>query len=70
MIDEQDIARLKEIFVTRTSCDEKRHISEDHMHQLEVTMAKLNTKMSIMIGILGTIGVSLLSVVVKFLFGA
>ena len=70
MIDEQDIARLKEIFVTRTSCDEKRHSSEDHIQRLELTMAKLSTKMSIMIGILGTIGVSILSVVVKFLFGA
>jgi hypothetical protein len=70
MIDEQDIARLKEIFVTRSTCDEKRSLNENHIQRLELTMAKLSTKMSIMIGILGAIGVSILSVVVKFLFGA
>ena len=70
MLEDKDIERLREIFVTRTTCDEKRSSNENHIQRLELTMAKLSTKMSIMIGILGAIGVSILSVVVKFLFGA
>ena len=70
MLEEKDIVRLREIFVTRDSCDEKKHNNEEHIQKLELTMAKLSTKMSIMIGILGAIGVAILSVAVKALFGA
>lgn len=70
MLEEKDIVRLREIFVTRDSCDEKKHNNEEHIQKLELTMAKLSTKMSIMIGILGAIGVAILSVAVKSLFGA
>lgn len=69
MVSNEEIERLKEIFVTRKECEKTRHDSDDHIQRLEIAMAKVGTKLSIMIGILGAIGVAILSVVVKFLFG-
>ena len=66
----EDIERLKEIFVTRKECENTRIDSNQHIQRLEIALAKVGTKLTIVIGILGAIGVAILSVVVKFLFGA
>ena len=66
----EDIERLKEIFVTRKECETTRSDSNQHIQRLEIALAKVGTKLTIVIGILGAIGVAILSVVVKFLFGA
>lgn len=65
----EDVEFLKAIFVTKDSCDEKKHNSDEHIQKLEVTMAKIGTKLSVMIGILGAIGATMLTVVAKILFG-
>lgn len=69
MLEEKDLVRLREIFVTRDTCDEKKHANEIHIQKLEISMARVSTKMTVMIGILGAIGVAILSVVVKMMFG-
>lgn len=65
----EQIEYLKNFFITKESCDEKKHSSDEHIQRLEVTMAKIGTKLSVMIGILGAIGATMLTVVAKFLFG-
>lgn len=65
----EEIAYLKNFFVSRESCDEKKHSSDEHIQKLELTMAKIGTKLSVMIAILGAIGATMLTVVAKFIFG-
>ena len=65
----EELDFLKAIFVTKESCDEKKHSSNEHIQKLEVTMAKIGTKLSVMIGILGAIGATMLTLVAKILFG-
>lgn len=60
---------VAEIYVSKQACGEKSLITESHVQKLEIAMAKVSTKMSVMIGILGAIGVSILGVVIKSLFG-
>lgn len=68
-ITREHIEYLKNFFVSKDVCDEKKHASDEQIQLLKLTMAKIGTKLSIMIGILGTIGVTILTVVAKFLFG-
>ncbi len=65
----EEIDFLKNFFVSKETCDEKKHNSDEHILKLEITMAKIGTKLSVMIGILGAIGATMLTVVAKFLFG-
>lgn len=65
----EQIEYLKNFFVSKDACDEKKHASDEHIQRLELTMAKIGTKLSVMIGILGAIGATMLTVVAKFLFG-
>jgi hypothetical protein len=65
----EEIAYLKNFFVSRESCDEKKHSSDEHIQKLELTMTKIGTKLSVMIAILGAIGATMLTVVAKFIFG-
>lgn len=69
MIDEADLTLLRGIFVEKDKCEKTRTESESHVQRLEIAMAKVGTKLSIMIGILGAIGISILSVIAKILFG-
>lgn len=65
----EEIDFLKNFFVTKEACDEKKHSSDEHIQALEVSMAKVSTKLSVMIAILGAIGATMLTVVAKFIFG-
>lgn len=61
--------RVSELYVSKQACGERSLITESHVQKLEIAMAKVSTKMSVMIGILGAIGVAILGVVIKSLFG-
>lgn len=39
MIEQSDIERLREIFVTRKECDEKTESTEQQMHRMETKLA-------------------------------
>lgn len=62
------LKRVSEMYVSKVECGEKNQLTELHVQKLEITMAKVSTKLSVMIGILGAIGVAILSVIVKFIF--
>ncbi len=68
-MEDKEIERLKEIFVTRRECDKRDHINTEHFANLEIAMARIGTKLSIMMGILGGIGVAVAAAVVKIIFG-
>ena len=69
MIDDKDIERLKEIFVTRQECnttvdDIRLKIGEDNKE-----LAIINTKLSLVLWLLGAVGAAVITVLIKILFG-
>lgn len=69
MIDEKDIARLKEIFVTRDECRSQTEELESKLGKDLVRISVIETKLNITIGMLAAIGGAMLTVVIKMLFG-
>jgi len=72
----EDIERLKDIFVPRKECqknieseDKKIEMMREENKKTQIAVAKLDTKLGIIISILGAIGVAVLGVCVKILFG-
>lgn len=57
MIDNNDIDRLKEIFVTRQECASDMETVKIRQSDLEKSLAVLNTKMNWLVGILTAIAV-------------
>lgn len=68
MIDEHDISRLKEIFVTKDHCSADKKSRDEKIEALRVDTAKVITKLNIVIAILSAIGASMLGVAIKVLF--
>lgn len=68
MIDEHDIARLKEIFVTKDHCSADKKSRDEKIEALRVDTARVITKLNIVIAILSAIGASMLGVAIKVLF--
>lgn len=60
--------KFRLIFVTKDFCDNKNNGIEHHIQEMEITIAKMNAKLSVMIGISSAIGVSMLSIITKLLF--
>jgi hypothetical protein len=69
MLENEDIEALKAIFVTRHECDKRDHSNLEHFSNIEVQNAKIATKLSLILGILGAIGVAVAAAVVKIIFG-
>ena len=69
MIEEKDIERLKEIFVTRNECRAQSDEVESKLAKDLVRISVIETKQNITIGMLAAIGGCMLTVVVKMLFG-
>lgn len=72
----EDIERLKDIFVPRKECqknidveDKKIELLREENKKTQIAVAKLDTKLGIIISILGAIAVPVLGVCVKLLFG-
>lgn len=68
-ISQEDIDRLKEIFVTRKECnvtvDEINGKLSSDMKELAV----INTKLSLILWLLGAVGAAVITVLIKILFG-
>ena len=69
MIDEKDIERLKEIFVTRADCSRQSDAVEEKLVKDRVKLSVIETKLNITLGMLAAIGTAMLAIVVKMLFG-
>jgi hypothetical protein len=68
-IDEQDIARLKEIFVTRQDCQSQTDSFENKLNKDLVRLAVIETKLSQITWLLGAVVSGVITMLVKMFFG-
>lgn len=69
MIDNNDISRLDEIYVRKDDCTGYRADEEKEFRTMSERIIEIKTKQNITIGILSAIGVAVLTIAVKVLFG-
>ena len=69
MIDEKDIERLKEIFVTRQECQRQTDSFEAKLNKDLVRLAVIETKLSQITWILSTVAAGVVTMLIKMFFG-
>ena len=70
MIEEKDVERLKEIFVTRQECQKQTDSFEDKLSKDLVRLAVIETKLSQITWILSTVAAGVVTMLVKMFFGS
>lgn len=68
-IDEQDIARLKEIFVTRQDCQAQTDSFEKKLNKDLIRLAVIETKLSQITWLLGAVVGGVITMLIKMFFG-
>ena len=68
-IDEKDIDRLKEIFVTRQECQKNTDSFEAKLNKDLVRLAVIETKLSQIAWILSTVAAGVVTMLIKMFFG-
>ena len=69
MLEEKDIARLREIFVTRQECQKQTDSFETKLNKDLVRLAVIETKLSQITWILSTVAAGVVTMLVKMFFG-
>ena len=69
MIEEKDIDRLKEIFVTRKECQNQTDSFEDKLSKDLDRLAVIETKLSQITWILTAVGGGVITMLIKMFFG-
>ena len=69
MIEEKDIERLKEIFVTRQECQKNTDSFEAKLNKDLVRLAVIETKLSQIAWILSTVAAGVVTMLIKMFFG-
>ena len=69
-IDEKDIARLREIFVTRQECQAQTDSFETKLNKDLVRLAVIETKLSQITWILSTVAAGIVTMLIKMFFGS
>ena len=73
MFEKDDIEYLESVFdsryVKKNECDKNVEKTEERLDMLNVSMAKIATKLNLIAGILGGIGAAILAAVTKIIFG-
>lgn len=69
MIDEKDIDRLKEIFVTRQECQKTTDAFDSKLNKDLVRLAVIETKLSQITWILSTVAAGVVTMLIKMFFG-
>lgn len=62
--------RLDDRYVKVTDCEHSQNKVYDRISKMEVSLAKIDTKFSILIGVLTAIAVPLLGICINYLFGS
>ena len=70
MIDEKDIDRLKEIFVTRQECQAQTDSFESKLNKDLVRLAVIETKLSQITWLLTAVGGGVITMLIKMFFGS
>ena len=69
-IDEKDIARLKEIFVTRQECQQQTDNFENKLNKDLVRLAVIETRLNQITWILTAVGGGVITMLIKMFFGS
>lgn len=69
MLEENDILRLKELFITRQECETRTDENQRNVAELKSDVRECRAKLNMLIGILAAIAVPVLGIAVKLLFG-
>lgn len=69
MIEEKDIERLKEIFITRQECQKQTDSFEAKLNKDLVRLAVIETKLSQITWILSTVAAGVVTMLIKMFFG-
>ena len=69
MLEEKDIERLREIFVTRQECQEQTGGFEAKLNKDLVRLAVIETKLSQITWILSTVAAGVVTMLIKMFFG-
>ena len=69
MIEEKDIDRLKEIFVTRHECQQATDAFESKLNKDLVRLAVIETKLSQITWLLTAVGGGVITMLIKMFFG-
>lgn len=70
MVEEKDIDRLKEIFVTRQECQKQTDGFEEKLSKDLVRLAVIETKLSQITWILSTVAAGVVTMLIKMFFGS
>lgn len=62
--------RLDDRYVKITDCEHSQNKVYDRISKMEVSLAKIDTKFGILVGVLSAIAVPILGICIKFLFGS
>lgn len=70
MVEEKDIERLREIFVTRQECQKQTDSFETKLNKDLVRLAVIETKLSQITWILSTVAAGVVTMLLKMFFGS
>ena len=70
MLEEKDIDRLREIFVTRQECQAQTDSFESKLNKDLVRLAVIETKLSQITWILSTVAAGVVTMLIKMFFGS
>ena len=69
MVEEKDIDRLKEIFITRQECQKTTDAFDSKLNKDLVRLAVIETKLSQITWILTAVGGGVITMLIKMFFG-
>ena len=69
MIDEKDIVRLKEIFITRQECQNKLNGIENKLSKDLVRLAVIENQLKLIMWLLAAVGSGVIAMLIKMFFG-
>jgi len=69
-LDNEDMERLRESFVTRREFEAKVEEINGKLSNDMKELAVINTKLSLILWLLGAVGAAVITVLIKLLFGA
>ena len=69
VITPDDVEYLRSIFVSKESCEARNEQVQKDITEIKITQMSIQTKQNMTLGILGAIGVAVLSIAIKMLFG-
>lgn len=69
MIDEADISRLKEIFITRQECENSMRTIESKVNDENVRLAVIEHQLKNITWLIMTVGAGVIGILIKIFFG-